>query len=86
MNNPDSNPFETLFSKYLSEQIEELHWNRFQAVCDLPNIFTTERTAFASYFADSIDNNESLYLPKACEAELLLDEIRVDLIGMASGF
>ena len=86
MNKPAASPFQSLFASYLNNQIDDLHWNRFQAVCDLTEIYPSERIAFATFFSDSISNNEKVCLPKACEAALLLDEIRVDEIGMASGY
>ncbi|NND70896.1 MAG: hypothetical protein HKN43_04900 [Rhodothermales bacterium] len=86
MSDRATNPFETLFVDYVHENISELNWHRFQAVCDLQSIFPKERLAFATFFADSRKNAESIYLPKACEAELLFDEIRVDELGLAIGF
>ncbi len=69
-------PFQALFSRYINSKIDERNWSRFSAVCDLPGIVKEERQAFASYMLDSIDNDESLYLPRACEAEALFDAIR----------
>lgn len=80
-------PFQTLLSRYLSNDIDHRTWSRFSAVCDLPTIFADERLAFASFVVDSIDNDENLYLPRSCEAEILMNEVRVDDIGStAVGF
>lgn len=86
MNDRATNPFEAILTDYFNHKIDDLAWSRFQAVCDLQTIYPTERLAFAAYFADSISNKESLCLPKACEAEVLLEEIRVDEVGFAVGF
>ena len=86
MNNRATQPFQSLLSDYINQKIDACSWNRFQAVCDLETIAPTERLAFATYFVDSIDNNEAIYMPKACEAELILDDIRVDNFGLAVGF
>lgn len=79
-----ANPFQFLLSRYIANEIDDRTWSRFSAVCDLPTMYTDERLAFASFVADSIDNDENLYLPRSCEAEILLDEVRVDGFGSAA--
>ncbi len=69
--------FQALFVAYLSDQISDTQFRKYEEILDSCELFSDERQALATFIADAATSGHELRAPSLAEMTDLLDSVRL---------